>query len=103
MNLDNAKAFEVLQDEPIYIGAAQEAVYAMVDNAGDPVSGGAVNTRQDGDQYTVRFLKTDWPAPSVHASLKTKNFGTLRMKQKFSEGDYWSCLCTGAVRARHDA
>ena len=103
MKLDNDKAFEVFRDEPVWIDDAQDAVYAMVDNAGDPVSGGAINTRQDGDQYTLRILKTDWPAPVVHASMRTKNFGTLRIKQKFSENDYWSLLCTGKVRARHDA
>lgn len=102
MNLDNDKAFEVFETEPIYIGDSQQAVYAMVDLAGDPVSGGALNTRQDGNQFTVRIKKTDWASPSVHASMKTENFGTLRMKQKFSEGDYWSLLCTGTVRARHE-
>jgi hypothetical protein len=102
MNLDNTKAFDVLTDERVYVNADQEAIYAMVDVAGDPVSGGAVDARQQGNQLTLRFKKVDYSDPDVHDKLRTTNYGTLRIKQRFSENDYWSCLCTGAVRARHE-
>ena len=80
------------------IESSESPVYAQVISAGDAVSGGSLTARQDGDQYTLRFLKTDYDSPKVHDTLKTENFGTLKMKQRFSEGDFWACLSTGAVK-----
>lgn len=98
MELENKAAFDIFQDERVIIGSNPEPVYAIVVQAGDPVSGGALTARQDGDQYTLRFKKTEYASPAVHDTLKTTNYGTLKMKQRFSEGEYWSCLCTGSVR-----
>ena len=98
MNLDAPEALEVLRNERVLINGRQAPVYAHVIHAGDPVSGGALTARQDGDQFTLRFLKTEYKDPQVHDKLKTDNYGTLRMKQRFQEGDFWSCLCTGAVK-----
>jgi hypothetical protein len=102
MNLDAPEALEVLRNERVLINGRQAPVYAHVTSAGDPVSGGALEARQSGDQFTLRFLKTEYPDPQVHDKLKTDNFGTLRMKQRFLEGDFWSCLCTGSVRGGRD-
>jgi len=102
MNLDFPESVDVLRNERVVIGDRSEPVYCQVIYAGDPVSGGAIRAQQKGDQFTLRFLKTDYPAPEVHDSLKTANYGTLRMKQKFSEGDFWACLCTGSVRGGRD-
>ena len=98
MNLDNMKAFDEFRTERVFINTDPEPVYCDVSPAGDPVSGGALNARQEGDQYTLRFKKTDYASPTVHDDLKTTNYGTLKMKQAFNEGEFWSCLCTGSVR-----
>lgn len=98
MNLDFPAALDELRTEPVKIGDRSEVVYAQVISAGDPVSGGALNARQDGDQLTLRFLKTEYPSPEVHDTLSTSNYGTLKMKQAFPEGDFFACLCTGKVR-----
>ena len=103
MNLDFPGAIQDLQTERVVIQGRRESVYCHVIIAGDPVSGGSLNARQDGDQYTLRFLKKDYLAPKVHDRLKTTNYGTLSMKQSFNEGEFWACLCTGTVRGRHSA
>jgi hypothetical protein len=102
MNLDFPESIDVLRTEPVKIGDRKETVYAQVIDAGDPVSGGAIRAQQKGEQYTLRFLKTEYPDPALHDSLKTQNFGTLKMKQAFSEGKFWACLSTGSVRGGRD-
>lgn len=97
MNLDNTAAIKDLMTERVLINSSIASVYCQVIDAGDPVSGGALTARQDGDHKTLRFLKTEYKSPQVHDKLKTVNYGTLRMKQRFSEGDFWACLCTGNV------
>lgn len=102
MELDFTAAYTDLTTERVLINTRQAPAYCHVQNAGDPVTGGSLNARQDGDQYTLRFKVVDYPDPQVHDKLKTVNYGTLRMKQRFREGDLWACLCTGLVRGRHD-
>lgn len=95
----------IIRDERVKIKTVknvQMTVYASVIYAGDPVSGGALESRQKGDQFTLRFLKVDYPDPQVHDKLTTTNYGTLRMKQTFHEKDFWACLCTGSVRGGRD-
>lgn len=103
MNLDMPSS--VIRDERVKIKTVknrQMTKYASVISAGDPVSGGALNARQDGDQYTLRFLKVDYPDPQVHDKLTTTNHGELKMKQSLPEGEFWACLCTGSVRGGRD-
>ena len=101
MNLDFPESIKELQTERCVVTGLQAPIYAHVIEAGDPVSGGALNARQDGNQFTLRFLKKDYPSPAVHDKVKTTNYGDLRMKQRFNEGELWSVLCTGKVRGRH--
>lgn len=98
MNLDNPAALKVLMTERVLINSKIAPVYCQVLTAGDPVSGGALDARQEGDHLTLRFLRSDYDSPQVHDKLQTTNYGTLRMKQRFLEGEFWACLCTGEVR-----
>ncbi len=98
MNLDNPAAIKVLMTERVQIKGKIAPVYCQVLSAGDPVSGGALTARQDGDQFTLRFLKTEYKDPQVHDKLETTNYGIMTIKQRFLEGDFWACLCTAAVK-----
>lgn len=102
MNLDNTNAFTVLMTERVKINASLKNVYVEITSAGDPVDGGAINARQNGNQFIMRVKKIDYPAPAVHDKLLTTNFGTLRTKQWFAEGEMWAVMATGATKGDRD-
>jgi hypothetical protein len=98
MNLDNVGAFAELQTELVAISGQQASIYFHVIQGGDPMQGGAVGAQQSGDQYVMRCNKSEYLAPAVHDKLTTTNYGVLRVKQFFTEGDMLVVLATGNVR-----
>lgn len=102
MNIDSDRGIDVLRTEPVRANGRVSTFHCSVSAGGFPEAGGSSTARQDGDQYTFRCRKTDYPLPLVHDILHTDNYGSLEVKERFSEGNYWALRVTGKVKGRTD-
>jgi hypothetical protein len=104
MNLDNPAALNAFFTEPCKVLRAGVALdirfLAVLVPGGDPMSGGAHQAHQVGDQYVMKLPRLSWadPGPQVHDKIITTNFGTVDVKQAFKEGSFWSVMLTGETR-----